>query len=99
MVLPPVPELAKGSMALANGSLPNPGNGSTLGLLAPVGKGLFDLGGAGRGGGCFLDLGGRAGACPGESVLFEDFGAKGSVPNISSLPPFWKVKTNDLNVY
>ena len=76
-----LPLLANGSLPL-NGSAPKSPKGSDLGLL---GAGLFDLGGAGLGGGCFLFcLGGRAGV--GEAAgLDGDEEEKGSLPNPS--PP------------
>lgn len=73
----PVPLPAKGSFP-AKGSLEN-GSESGFGLGVALG-----LGGAGRGGGCFFVLGGRAGF--GDSFLdVEDMGAKGSLPNRSEL--------------
>lgn len=68
-----MPELPKRSLP-PKGSEPKPPNGSTLGLGDadkddPKGSGLFDFGGAGRGGGGFLFL---------EDVLGLEESPKGS---------------------
>lgn len=75
----------KGSLP-PKGSVPKSPKRSVFALL--VGVGLFDLGGAGRGGGCLLDcFGGSAGI--GDSFrLAGDEGANGSPPK-GSPPDFW----------
>ena len=85
------PELPNGSDD-ANGSLPNPPNGSGLfGCLA--GDFIGDFGGAGLGGGAFFCFGGNDGRGDSECdrVEDEDEGANGSLPN-KSPPSFWKKK-------